>query len=206
VLSKGHSAGALYVVLATRGIISTEELASFHKEGTRLPGHPPSRGLPGIEFATGSLGHGLSLAAGTALSRRLRGAPGHVYCLTSDGEWQEGSTWEALIFLCHHRLVNLTVLVDHNRLQGFGSTREVASMDPLAARLAGFDLALQCIDGHDLAAIRAALREPSERTRVVVLNTIKGRGVPGMEQQMSSHYLPLDAPTFAAALAEVEAR
>jgi transketolase len=206
ILSKGHSAGALYVVLATRGLISRDELATFHKDGTRLPGHPPAKGLVGVEFATGSLGHGLSLAAGTALARRLQGAVGHVYCLTSDGEWQEGSTWEALIFLCHNKLANLTVLVDHNRLQGFGTTGEVASMDPLHERLAGFDLDLQFLNGHDISAIRAALGRTAARPRVLVLDTIKGRGVPGMEHQMASHYLPIDPQTYAAALREVDAQ
>ncbi len=206
ILSKGHSAGALYVVLATRGVISREELSTFHKDGTRLPGHPPSKGLVGVEFATGSLGHGLSLAAGTALARILRGAGGHVYCLMSDGEWQEGSTWEALVFLCHHKLANLTVLVDHNGLQGFGTTREVASMNPLHERLAGFDVDLRCLDGHDLAAIRASLDKTTGRPRVLVLNTVKGRGVPGMEYQMSSHYLPIDSQTYAAALRAVDAQ
>ncbi|MEN9891962.1 MAG: hypothetical protein RLY78_2257, partial [Pseudomonadota bacterium] len=160
ILSKGHSAGALYVALWSVGRLSDAELDTFHAEGTRLPGHPPCQGLPDVPFATGSLGHGLSLAAGTALAHRLQGRTGHVYCLTSDGEWQEGSTWEALVFARHHRLDGLTILVDHNGLQGFGRTADVASMDPLWERLAGFESAPQVIDGHDLAAIDHALRQP----------------------------------------------
>ena len=122
ILSKGHGAGALYVTLWSLGLLSDDELQSFHKDDTLLPGHPPAFGLPHTRFATGSLGHGLSLAAGSALGARLQGQDSHVYCLTSDGEWQEGSTWEAFIFACHHKLTNLTILVDHNGLQGFGST------------------------------------------------------------------------------------
>jgi transketolase len=204
ILSKGHSAGALYVALWSAGRIPEPELASFHKDDTRLAGHPPASGLPDVPFATGSLGHGLSLAAGTALALRLKGASGRVYCLTSDGEWQEGSTWEALIFACHHKLDNLTVLVDHNNLQGFGSTEEVASMSPLWQKLQGFDVDVQVIDGHDPDALRTALSQGG-RFRIVVLRTVKGRGVSFLEHRMDSHYLPLTEEKFAAAMKELEA-
>src|SRR5882724_1335685 len=128
VLSKGHSAGAMYVALWSLGQLSDEDLNSFHQDNTLLGGHPPPRGIPGILFGTGSLGHGLSLAAGLALAARLQPRDRRIFCLTSDGEWQEGSTLEAAIFAAHHSLSNLVILVDHNRLQGFGSTAEVASM------------------------------------------------------------------------------
>jgi transketolase len=190
ILSKGHAAGAYYVTLAMKGLIPAEELASFHQDGTRLAGHPPATGVPGIRFATGSLGHGLSLAAGLALAARMRGRSHRVFCLTSDGEWQEGSTFEALIFAMHHRLSNLTVLVDHNRLQGFGGTAEVASMEPLEARLQGFGVEIRHCDGHDPDAIAAAMRPGSGSPCLVMLETVKGSGVPSMEGRMESHYLP----------------
>lgn len=194
ILSKGHSAGALYITLWSLGRIRDEDLRTFHKDATLLPGHPPCSGMADIPFATGSLGHGLSLAAGTALGERMQGRQTQVVCLTSDGEWQEGSTWEALIFACHQRLDNLTVLVDHNGLQGFGSTDEVASMSPLWEKLQGFALDLVVIDGHDLAALRSALASPRVgRPRLVVMKTIKGHGVPFMENRMEWHYLPLSA-------------
>ena len=123
----------------------------------------PTSGIDDILFATGSLGHGLSLAAGLALAKRLKGEPGRVYCLTSDGEWNEGSCWEALIFARHHRLDNLTIMVDLNGLQGFGTTREVADLEPLAEKFRAFGLPTEEIDGHDPDAIRRALR--SRRTR-----------------------------------------
>jgi transketolase len=204
VLSKGHAAGALYIALWSIGRLTDEALTTFHRDGTLLAGHPPSVGIPDIPFATGSLGHGLSLAAGTALGHRLQGSAARVVCLTSDGEWQEGSTWEALIFACHQRLGNLTVLVDHNELQGFGSTADVASMAPLWEKLAGFDASIDVIDGHDLDALRAVLARPAEpRPRIVVLRTVKGKGVSFMENRMEWHYLPLSDAQFQAALAEL---
>ncbi|GGF58934.1 transketolase [Azorhizobium oxalatiphilum] len=206
ILSKGHSAGALYVTLWSRGLLSDAQLSQFHRDGTLLAGHPPASGLPGIPFATGSLGHGLSLAAGTALALKLGRRSGMVYCLTSDGEWQEGSTWEALIFAAHHRLQNLTVLVDHNNLQGFGRTADVASMSPLAEKLAGFDIALQSVDGHDPEAIRAALDAPGNSCRVIILETQKGHGVSFMQDRMEWHYLPLKEQDYRRALQEIEAQ
>jgi transketolase len=205
ILSKGHSAGALYIALWSIGRLPDEELKTFHKDATRLAGHPPANTIPDIAFATGSLGHGLSLAAGTALGMRLKGTGGSVICLTSDGEWQEGSTWEALIFARHQRLSNLTVLVDHNGLQGFGSTTDVASMSPLWERVAGFETDVSVVDGHDLDAIRAVIAAPSERLRIVFLKTIKGHGLSFMENRMDSHYLPLTEDQYRQALTELEA-
>jgi transketolase len=203
ILSKGHSAGAYYVTLWSLGLLTDADLLSFHKDGTRLAGHPPASGVPSILFSTGSLGHGLPLAAGLALAARLDGNPRQVFCLTSDGEWQEGSTFEALIFAAHRSLANLTIMVDHNGLQGFGSTSDVASMDPLGARLAGFDVDIRECDGHDLSSLRAALSPRGNRPAVVIMRTIKGRGVPPMEGRMESHYLPLTETNYRDALAQI---
>lgn len=204
VLSKGHAAGALYTTLWSVGRLQDQELKQFHKDDTLLAGHPPIAGIPDIAFATGSLGHGLSLGAGTALGHKLRGEDTQVVVLTSDGEWQEGSTWEALIFASHHKLSNLTVLVDHNDLQGFGSTKDVASMSPLWDRLQGFDIDLQIINGHDHGAIRAALEGERQRLRVIVMRTVKGHGISFMENRMEWHYLPLLAEQFEKAIVEIE--
>lgn len=205
ILSKGHSAGALYTTLWSLGRLSEETLKTFTGDDTVLGVHPPISGVADIRFATGSLGHGLSLAAGTAKALQLTGRPGRVFCLTSDGEWQEGSTYEALVFAAHHRLANLTVLIDHNGLQGFGSTAEVASMSPLASRLYGFDADIQVVDGHDPEAIREAV-QPADRLRIVVLETHKGHGVSFMQDRMEWHYLPLDAAQYRQAVAEIERR
>ena len=206
ILSKGHSAGALYTTLWSLGRLKDEDLKQFHKDGTLFPGHPPVKGIKDVQFATGSLGHGLSLAAGTALAFKLQANDARVICMTSDGEWQEGSTWEGLIFACHHRLCNLTIIVDHNNLQGFGSTTDVASMSPLWDRLQGFDVDIKVIDGHDPDAIRFVLEDQRQSIRLIVLNTVKGRGVSFMENRLEWHYLPLTELQFRKAVDEIEAK
>jgi transketolase len=204
ILSKGHSAGALYTALWSVGRLGDADLDSFHREGTLLAGHPPSSGLPDIPFATGSLGHGLSLAAGTALAWKLQDKAGRVFCLTSDGEWQEGSTWEALIFASHHKLDNLTVLIDHNGLQGFGRVSEVASMSPIWAKVTGYDADITIVDGHDLDDIRNALRKPCPRLHLIFLRTVKGHGVDYMANRMEWHYLPMTEEQYQSAVAGLE--
>lgn len=205
ILSKGHSAGALYTTLWSLGRLGEDALRTFTRDDTVLAVHPPASGIADIRFATGSLGHGLSLAAGAAKALQLTDRPGRVFCLTSDGEWQEGSTYEALVFAAHHQLDNLTVLIDHNGLQGFGSTAEVASMSPLASRFAGFDVETVVVDGHDPEAIREAL-SPAGRLRIVVLKTHKGHGVSFMRDRMEWHYLPMDEAQYRQAVAEIERR
>lgn len=203
ILSKGHAAGALYATLWSLGSLQDDDLKQFHKDDTLLAGHPPAHGIADISFATGSLGHGFSLAAGTALGFKLNGNNNRVICLTSDGEWQEGSTWEALIFSCHHNLINLTVMVDHNNLQGFGLTSEVASMSPLWEKLQGFNIDLHVIDGHSPEEIRNALGASRNRLQVIILRTIKGHGVSYMENKMEWHYLPMTELQFKTAVEDV---
>ncbi len=204
VLSKGHAAGAYYVTLWALGKLSDEDLRQFHKDGTRLSGHPPAAGIDEILFATGSLGHGLSMAAGLALGKRFKGETGRVYCLMSDGEWNEGSCWEAIIFAKHHKLDNLTILVDLNGLQGFGTTREIADLDPLAEKFRAFGVPTQEIDGHDPEAIRAALGFVPSGLNAVVAHTTKGCGVSFMEDRMEWHYLPMSQSQYLQAIQETE--
>jgi transketolase len=204
VLSKGHAAGALYVTLWSLGRLTEEQLATFHKEHTKLGGHPVPRGLADIPFAVGSLGHGLGLAAGLALGKKLRGQPGRVYCLLSDGEWNEGSTWESLMFLAHRNLREVVSLVDVNGLQGFGSTAEVVNLGSLASKLDEFGVEARAIDGHDTDAIERALKAPAtDRPIALVASTIKGHGVSFMENKMEWHYLPMTAEQYALAVEEV---
>lgn len=202
ILSKGHAAGALYITLWSLGLLRDADLATFHADGTLLAGHPVPGWSDRIPVATGSLGHGFPVALGMALARHLNGQSGHTYCLTSDGEWQEGVMWEALIFLAHRKLPNITVLIDLNGLQGFGSTREVASMHELGQRLQGFGLPVIQVDGHDHQAIIAAAR--AHPGAVIVLHTVKGKGVSFMENRMEWHYLPLSKEQYAVALSELE--
>jgi len=203
VLSKGHSAGAWYIALWTRGLLTDDDLKQFHKDSTRLSGHPPLQGIPEIAFATGSLGHGLGLAAGVALGKKLRSLPGRVFCLTSDGEWNEGSCWESLIFVAHNALDNLTIIVDENGLQGFGATSEVANIGPLSNKFRAFGLHTEEVDGHDLSALRTVLNSPSRGPRVLVTRTVKGRGISFMENRMEWHYLPMSESQYQQAKCEV---
>lgn len=202
ILSKGHSAGALYIALWAQGKLDDAQLKLFHKDNSKMAGHPAAAWHAGIRFATGSLGHGLGLANGHALSRKLQGKPGRTFCLLSDGEWQEGSNWEGLIFAAHQGLKDLTLLIDANGLQGFGSTAEVAGMQDLVGRLRGFNVDVSEVDGHDLGALRAALEAPAQRPKVLVLRTVKGKGVSFMENRMEWHYLPLDEAHYKQAVQE----
>lgn len=200
-LSKGHSAGALYIALWSLGKLTDSELDTFSQDNTLLPGHPSGMGIPGLLFPTGSLGHGPSLAAGLALAAKYKNSGHHVYCLCSDGEWQEGSCWEALTFAVHHKLDNLTIVIDQNGLQGFGTTEDVISCPDLTSRISAFGVNVQRADGHDPLAIKAVLeaRLPS-LPNVVILDTTKGRGL-HFEGTMESHYLPLSEEQFHAACA-----
>jgi len=202
VLSKGHSAGSLYVTLWSLGLLSDGDLATFHKDGTRLSGHPPVHGIPEIHFATGSLGHGFSLASGLALAKKLKGDKGRVYCLTSDGEWNEGSNWEALIFTRHHHL-NVTLVVDSNGLQGFGKTCDIADLDPLAEKFRAFHIPTLEVDGHDVEAVAMALRQEGNGPTAVVAATKKGHGVSFMEGSFEWHYLPLTRESYQQAAEQI---
>jgi len=204
VLSKGHSAGSLYATLWSLGRVPDEDLKLFHKDRTKLSGHPAPGWRPEVPFATGSLGHGFSLAAGIALAKKLKSEPGRVFCLTSDGEWQEGSNWEALIFTLHRKLDNLTLMVDCNGLQGFGTTKEVASMDSLKEKFLSFGMPVTEINGHDLPALQSALATKEKGPRAVILRTQKGNGVSFMENKMEWHYLPMNEAQYQQALAEVD--
>jgi len=199
VLSKGHSALALYVALWSSGWLSDSDLRSTLENGTNLPGHPPfDRGdETGIIFGTGSLGHGLSLAAGLALARKFRGDSRRTYCVVSDGELQEGQTMEAIGFSASMRLGELVVVIDGNGLQGFGTTAEVSRGRDVQRLLASFDIELSRVDGHKLEGIREVLLKPSSSKPLFLwLDTVKGHGIVEIEGKLSSHYWPLTIDQF----------
>ena len=203
VLSKGHSAGALYATLWSLGKLSDDDLATFCKDDSILPGHPSGTGIPGLMFPTGSLGHGPSLSAGLALAAKKQRSGRNIYCLCSDGEWQEGSCWEALTFSVHHKLDNLTILIDQNRLQGFGTTDQVISCGDLQPRLSSFAANVLSCDGHDHEAILRALEYPTNLPKIILLNTMKGRGTL-YENKMESHYLPLTLENYEFSMAQIQ--
>ena len=202
ILSKGHSAGALYITLWSLGKLSDNQLSSFCKDDSLLPAHPSGVGIPDLMFPTGSLGHGPSLSAGLALAATKQKSARKVYCLCSDGEFQEGSCWEALTFAVHHKLDNLTILIDQNKLQGFGTTDQVISCGDLQPRLSAFGANVLSCDGHDHKAILRALETPTNLPKIILLNTVKGRGTL-YENKMESHYLPLTPENFEFSLAQI---
>lgn len=204
VLSKGHAAGALYTTLWSLGLLTDEDLRTFHKDGTRLGGHPSPHHMPQIPFATGSLGHGLPLACGIALGEQLRGGTGRVYCLLSDGEWQEGSNWEALIFAAARQLP-LTLIVDNNGLQGFGTVSDISGAD-LVAQFRSFGLPVSGVSGHDPTALHETLTQQGCGLKAVVAETHKGNGIEFMQDRMEWHYLPMNESLYAEAVRTLQVR
>jgi transketolase len=211
VLSKGHAAASLYSVLAEAETLSESDIATFYKNDTLLAAHPPAKGIRGIPFATGSLGHGLSLASGIALGMRLGGESSKVFCVTSDGELNEGSTWEAALFAAHHRLTNLVWLIDRNGIQGIGRTEDVMMMEPLRPKLEAFGFDVREADGHDFASLQAALEgvsnthTPFTQPRAVICNTVKGNSVSYMEDTVAWHYTPMNDEQYSIAQHDIEA-
>jgi transketolase len=207
ILSKGHAAAILYATLAERGFFLPSELGSFCDRGSRLTGHV-SHGVPGIEVSTGSLGHGLPIAVGMALAARADGRSSKVFCLLSDGECDEGSTWEAILFAPHHNLENLVVIVDYNKIQSFGRVSEVLELEPLAEKWRAFRWNTIEVDGHDLVALEKnflATPQCAGRPTVIIANTIKGKGVSFMEDKLEWHYKSPSVEQLDQALAEVGA-
>jgi transketolase len=191
VVSKGHAAMAFYATLAEHKLIDRQHIENYLENGSSLWGHVTrTRAAPVIDYSTGSLGHGLSLAAGHTLGYKLRNTESRVYCLLSDGECNEGSTWEAALFAGHHRLSNLTAVVDYNKIQSFGYCSEILDLEPLASKWQAFRWEVSNVDGHDLASLDNALCKPSERPHIIIANTIKGKGVARIEGTIESHYIP----------------
>ena len=191
VMSKGHCTGAFYATLAAAGYFPADELSTYMEPESRLNGHPNRNYLPGVETNTGPLGHGLPVATGIAIAGQLTGADYRAFVLTGDGELQEGSNWEAALTAGHRKLENLTLIVDRNRLQQGAATEDTAGLDPLDAKFEAFGWQVESVDGHDPAALLAVLgASPKGRAKplCVIANTIKGKGVSFMENQVSWHH------------------
>jgi transketolase len=206
VLSKGHGGLGLVAVLADVGLLDPAELVHFGESGHRLGMHLDRTKVPCVEVSTGSLGHGLGQAAGMALGARVQGQTWRTFCLLSDGECYEGSTWEAALSAGAWRLSRLTAIVDRNMLTMDGPTERELPLEPLAAKWTAFGWRALEVDGHDLAAITAALAPaPDDRPTVVIARTVKGKGVDFMEGQPKWHYGALDSAMYERALACVRA-
>ncbi|MGD0402209.1 MAG: transketolase [Candidatus Acidiferrales bacterium] len=206
VLSKGHACAPLYAVLAMRGFFPRDWLDDFYQDGTHLAGHATHVGVPGVEVSTGSLGHGLPIACGMALVGKRDGGDYRVFTLLSDGECDEGSVWEAALFAPHHRLDNLIVVVDYNKIQSLGTVKEVLDLEPFAAKWRAFGWEVREIDGHDVQEIEQILAavpiKPGKPT-CIVSHTIKGKGVSFMENKLLWHYRSPDPDEMKRTLAEL---
>lgn len=207
VLSKGHAAPVLYATLAERGFFAKENLLSLRQLGSKLQGHPDMRKVPGVDMSTGSLGTGISAAIGMALSRKLDASERYVYALLGDGEIEEGQVWEAAMAAAHYKLDHLIAFIDHNGLQIDGRTAEVMNVDPVDEKFAAFGWDVQVIDGHSFAAIAAAIKQAKDaangKPQMIVLNTIKGKGVSFMEDQVGWHGSAPNAEQVVQALKEL---
>lgn len=207
ILSKGHGAAILYAVLAERGFFPADRLASYCDDGSSLAGHVTRHGIPGVDFSTGSLGHGLSLGCGVSLAAKRSGSSYRAFVVLSDGECDEGSTWEAVLFAGHHRLEPLIAIVDYNKIQSFGAVRDVLDLEPLTDKWRAFGWAVREADGHDHAALAKALAclpfEPGKPS-CLIAHTVKGKGVSFMENTLLWHYRSPSDEQLAAALRELE--
>jgi len=188
ILSKAHSAMALYSALFHKGWLDEHTLMSYYQNGGSLPAHTDRFTVKGIEISAGSLGHGLPIGLGIAHAFKLRGAKQKVYVLMGDGETQEGSVWEAAMLAPALKLSNLTVLIDYNNLQGYGRARELVSFEPLAEKWRAFGWNAVEVDGHDHKSIKSACLANSDMPKVIICNTTKGKGVSFMEDELKWHY------------------
>jgi transketolase len=205
ILSKGHASLAVYAALYLRGLIDESELDTYCGDGTRLGTHP-ERDVPGIDFSTGSLGHGLPMATGVALAAHLQSSGRRSFCLISDAECNEGSTWEAVMFARHRRLSNLIAIVDVNGQQALGYTAEVLDLAPLSERWRAFGWDVVEVDGNDPEAVADALEAfalGEGPPHVLVAHTTFGQGVSFMESQIEWHYRPMSDEQHAQAIAEL---
>ncbi len=208
VVSKGHAAAAVYAVLSKVGFFPDSWLDGYCEDGQPLAGHVSSTGVPGVEVSTGSLGHGLSIGCGLAMGAQRTCPESRTVVILSDGELDEGSIWEAALFAGHHKLGQLTAIIDFNKIQSFGAVTDVLCLDPLADKWRAANWDVQEIDGHDHTAIAAALADGGRSTRApraLIAHTVKGKGVSFMENDLAWHYKSPDTAQLAAALAELDA-
>jgi transketolase len=202
IVSKGHAAAALYSILALQDFFPLDWLEGYCQDNGFLGGHVTSKGIPGVELSTGSLGHGFPYAVGIALSRKLSGLTGEVYVVMSDGECDEGTTWESAMLANHHELKNLTVIVDRNRIQSLGDTEDTLKLEPFGAKWKAFGWRVEEIDGHNFIDLERAL-SAREGPKCIIANTTKGKGVNFMENSVLWHYKSPNPSELEDALSQV---
>lgn len=197
ILSKGHGCLALYAILSDKGFIPTDSLDTFCRRDSILGGHPEAAKIPGVEASTGSLGHGLSYGIGMALAARIEERDSRVFVVMGDGEINEGSVWEAAMCAGKHRLSNLTAIIDYNKIQSAGPTREIQDLEPLADKWRAFGFAAEEVDGHDVSILRTVFRSlprDSSRPSAIICHTVKGKGIPFAEHDAEWHHKAKIAP------------
>jgi transketolase len=207
ILSKGHAGAAVYAVLAETGFFEAEKLKDHYQNGSVLSGHVSHKGVPGVEFSTGSLGHGLSVAAGMAKAAKLRQKSHKVFALLSDGECDEGSNWEAILFSSHHKLNNLVAIIDYNKIQSLDSVEATLGLEPFADKFKAFGWNTIEVDGHDHLALKksfALVNIEKTRPTVLICHTTKGKGVSFMENSVLWHYRSPQGQEYEAASAELQ--
>jgi len=206
ILSKGHAGAGVYSILAECGFFNIKDLEMHCQNGSIYSGHVSHKGIPGVEFSTGSLGHGLPVACGMAYAAKIHKDNHRVFCLMGYGEIVEGSNWEALLFAAHHNLNNLTILIDRNKLQSMKSTEDTVKLEPLIDKFMAFGMEVYNIDGHLFNDMKESIaaKPHAYKPRVVICNTVKGKGVSFMENRVEWHYKTPTGSQFDQAIIEIE--
>ena len=207
ILSKGHAGAGLYAALAESGFFEVEKLKTHYQNGSILSGHVSHKGIPGVELSTGSLGHGLPVAAGMALALKLQKSNSRVFCLLSDGECDEGSNWEAILFAAHHKLNNLTVIVDYNKIQSLDYVKNTINLEPFAKKWENFGWNTKEADGHnheELLNTFNMLPFSQDKPSCILAHTTKGKGVSFMENSVLWHYRTPQGEEYENAISELE--
>ena len=205
ILSKGHAGAGVYAALAESGFMPVEKLRTHYQDGSDLSGHVSHKGIPGVEFSTGSLGHGLPVATGMALAAKINRDKHNIYVLMSDGECDEGSNWEAALFAPHHKLDNLVVIIDRNKLQSIHSTEDTLSLEPFVDKWQAFGWNVVDVDGHDHQKLLDACGSiVTGKPLCIIANTTKGKGVSFMEDNILWHYRSPQGEEYNAAMQELD--
>lgn len=207
ILSKGHAVSALYAILSKKCFFSEQVLDKYCINNTNLPGHCTRESISGVEASTGSLGHGLSIGTGMALARNYDKLKEKIFVLLSDGECDEGSTWEAAMFASHHKLDNLIAIIDYNKLQAFGRTEEVLNLEPFKDKWIAFGWSVKEVDGHDFKELIKVLKGvPFNKNKpsAIIAHTVKGKGISFMENKLEWHYRSPNSEQLEAALKELD--